>query len=136
MLVGLGLKLLGIGKFLKEFFLNNWKWIVPLVLVIAAFLWTKEHYYNEGLNKERATWEKKLDDERKKNEELTKALSSSVATFGEVVKTRNEERVSTETIRENRINTIIQEKPVYTECKVDQEVVDQQNAIKALGPQP
>jgi uncharacterized protein YlxW (UPF0749 family) len=135
-MLGLGLKLLGIGKFLKEFFLNNWKWIVPLALVIAAFLWTKEHYYTEGLNEERATWEKKLEAERKRNQELTQALSSSVATFGEVVKTRNEERVSTETIRENRINTIIEEKPVYTECKVDQEVVDQQNAIKALGPRP
>jgi hypothetical protein len=59
-----------------------------------------------------------------------------VDTFGKVIETRNEERRDTEIIRENRINTIIQEKPIYTECKVDQEVVDQQNAIKALGPRP
>jgi hypothetical protein len=136
MLTTLGLKLLGVGTFLKEFFFNNWKWIVPLILVIAAFLWTKDHYYDKGLNKERATWEKRLDKERKKNEDLTKALASSVDTFGKVIETRNEERRDTEVIRENRINTIIQEKPIYTECKVDQEVVDQQNAIKALGPRP
>ena len=133
-MLGLGLKLLGIGKFLKEFFLNNWKWLVPLILVIAAFLWTKDHYYDLGKEEERAVWEKKVEAERKRNEELTKALTNSVDTFGKVVETRNEERRDTEIIRETRINTIVEEKPIYTECKVDQEVIDEQNALKAMGP--
>ena len=133
-MLGLGLKLLGIGKFLREFFLNNWKWLVPLILLVAAFFWTKDHYYDLGKETEAAAWEKKVEAERKRNEELTKLLASSLDTFGKVVETRNEERRDTEIIRENRINTIVQEKPVYTECKVDQEVIDEQNALKAMGP--
>jgi len=132
-MLAFGLKLLGIGKFLRDFFLQNWKWLVPLLLLIAGFFWTKEHYYNIGLNEERTVWEKRLEAERKKNEQLTQALFSSVDTFGKVVNTRNEERINNEIVRETRINTII-EKPIYTECKVDQEVLDEQNALKALGP--
>lgn len=132
-MLAFGLKLLGIGKFLRDFFLQNWKWLVPLLLLIAGFFWTKEHYYNIGVNEERAVWEKRLEAERKKNEQLTQALFSSVDTFGKVVNTRNEERINNEIVRETRINTII-EKPIYTECKVDQEVLDEQNALKALGP--
>lgn len=132
-MLAFGLKLLGIGKFLSHFFLQNWKWLVPLLLLIAGFFWTKEHYYNIGVNEERTVWEKRLEAERKKNEQLTQALFSSVDTFGKVVNTRNEERINNEIVRETRINTII-EKPIYTECKVDQEVLDEQNALKALGP--
>ena len=132
-MLGFGLKLLGIGKYIKNIFSQNWKWLVPLLLLIAGFLWTKEHYYNVGLDEERSAWEKKLDIEKKKNEQLTEALSNSVNTFAKIVDGRNEDRVSNETVRETRINTII-EKPIYAECKVDQEVVDEQNALKALGP--
>ena len=135
-MLGIGLKLLGFGKFLKEFFLQNWKWLVPLILATLAFLWTKDHYYDLGVDEERAVWEKKLEVERKRNDYLTKALSSSVETFGKAVETRNEDRTSKEVIRESRINTIVEEKPIYIDCKVDQEVVDEQNAIKALGPKP
>jgi hypothetical protein len=135
-MLGIGLKLLGVGRLLKEFFFNNWKWLVPLILVAIAFFWTKDHYYDLGKEEEKLVWEKKVEAERKKNEELTKALAKSVDTFGKVIETRNEERKDTEIIRENRINTIIQEKPIYQQCLVDQEVVDQQNAIKALGPRP
>lgn len=135
-MLGIGLKLLGFGKFLKEFFLQNWKWLVPLILATLAFLWTKDHYYDLGVDEERAVWEKKLEVERKRNDYLTKALSSSVETFGKAVETRNEDRTSKEVIRESKINTIVEEKPVYIECKVDQEVIDEQNAIKAMGPKP
>lgn len=107
-----------------------------MLAVIAGFLWTKSHYYNLGEKTERAVWEQRIEDERIRNEELTKLLANSVETFGRVIETRNEERTSTETIRETRISTIVEEKPVYTECKVDQEVLDEQNAIKALGPKP
>lgn len=133
-MLGIGLKLLGIGKFLRDFFLQNWKWLVPLILAAIAFLWTKNHYYDLGQEEERVVWEKRIEEERKKNEELTKRLASSVDTFGKVVETRNEERREKETILETRINTIVEEKPIYTECKVDQEVIDEQNALKAMGP--
>lgn len=128
------LALLGVGKFVKEFVLQNWQWIVPLALAFAAFLWTKDHYYNLGTSDERVTWEAKVDKERKRNEELTAGLLTSVDNFGKLADKENSERVSKEVIRENRINTIIEEKPIYQECKVDQDILDELNAIKALGP--
>lgn len=132
----LGLKLLGIGKFLRDFFLQNWKWLVPLLLVIAGFLWTKEHYYNAGQSDEKAAWEEKIRIETEKNIRLTETIANAVNTFGTAVQKLDEVRIERETTHENRIDTIIQEKPVYTECKVDQEVLNEQNAIKALGPKP
>lgn len=128
------LKLLGIGKFLREFFLDNWKWIVPLLLVFATFLWTKNHYYDLGVEKTRAEWEAKVEAERKKNEALTQKLIVSVQDFGKAAEARNETRLVKENTHETRINTIIEEKPIYTECKVDEDVLTEQNAIKALGP--
>ena len=133
-MLGIGLKLLGVGKFLKDFFLANWKWLVPLILIIVGFLWTRDHYYDLGTDTERLVWEKRVEAERKKNEELTKLLASSVQTFAENVNSRNEERTEKETIRETRINTIVEEKPIYQQCLVDQEVVDEQNSLKAMGP--
>lgn len=134
MLIGIGLKLLGAGKFLRDFFLKNWKWLVPLILVVVGFLWTRDHYLDQGKAEERLGWESKVKEEQEKNKELTKLLANSVNAFGKAIETRNEERSEKETIRETRINTIVEEKPVYQQCKVDQEVIDEQNALKAMGP--
>lgn len=125
---------IAIWKAFKGFFLSNWQWILPLALAFAAFLWTKDHYYNLGTSDERITWEAKVAKEQKKNDKLTDALLGNIETFGKLAEKQDGERVSNEVIRENRINTIIQEKPVYQECKVDQEILDEQNALKALGP--
>ena len=135
-MLGIGLKLLGFGNLLKKFFLANWKWLVPLILAITAFLWTRDHYYDLGTDTERAIWEKKVADEAAKNKILTDLLANSVESVGELAQKETDTRVSSEVIRENRINTIIEEKPIYADCKIDQEVLDEQNAIKALGPNP
>lgn len=135
-MLGIGLKLLGIGKFLKDFFLQNWKWLVPLLLIIAGFLWTKEHYYNLGEATEKAAWEERIKKETEKNQKLTQALTLSVSNYGILAAKLNEARTQKETVYQNRIDTIIKEKPIYTECKVDQEILDAQNSIKALGPTP
>lgn len=132
----LGLKLIGIGKFLRDFFLQNWKWLVPVLLLVAGFLWTKNHYYDLGRQEEKLAWESRIKVEQEKNKRLTELLETSVVSFGETLQKEETERVSKEVIRENRINTIIQEKPIYQECKIDQEVLDEQNALKALGPTP
>lgn len=129
-----GLKLLGVGKFLKDFFLQNWKWLVPILLLITGFLWTRDHYLDQGKAEEKVVWEKKVEKERLRNEKLTEQLASSVANFAEAANTRNEDRIEKETIRESRINTIIEEKPIYQQCLVDQEVIDEQNALKEMGP--
>lgn len=118
----------------KSFVLANWKWLLPVLAVVLAFLWTKDHYYDLGREKERTKWEKLVQKEKERNEKLSASLLNSVDSFSKAVETRNEDRVQKETIRETRINTIVEEKPVYKECKIDQEVLDEQNALKAMGP--
>lgn len=128
-------KLLGFAKLIKAFFLHNWKWLLPLMLVAAGFFWTKEHYYNLGQNTERLEWEQRVAKEQEKNDKITETLDKSVNVLGEIALKEDQARNDKETIIETRINTVL-EKPVYTDCQVDQEVVDEQNALKALGPKP
>lgn len=118
----------------KSFILANWKWLLPLVAAVLAFLWTKDHYYDLGRETERTKWEKLVQKEKERNEKLSNSLLDSVDTFSKAVETRNEDRVQKETIRETRINTIVEEKPIYKECRIDQEVLNEQNALKAMGP--
>lgn len=128
------LKLLRVGKFLRDFFIHNWKWLVPLILVVLGFLWTRDHYLDQGKAEEKVVWEKKVEKERLRNEKLTELLAGSVTIFAEAAGTRNEDRVEKETILETRINTIVEEKPIYEQCLVDQEIIDEQNALKEMGP--
>lgn len=128
------LKLLGIGRFLKDFFIQNWKWLLPIILLIVGFLWTRDHYLDQGKAEEKVVWEKKVEKERLRNEKLTNLLISSVTTFAEAAETRNKDRVEKETILETRISTIVEEKPIYQQCLVDQEIIDEQNALKEMGP--
>lgn len=125
--------LLGFGKFLRDFFLQNWKWLVPLMLLIGGFLWTKNHYYDLGRAEERAVWEQRLKTEREKNEKLSKSLAESVKSFNELVASRNEKRVEKEIVIQTRIDKIIEEKPIYKECVADQEILNDLNALKAMG---
>lgn len=133
-MIGLGLKLLGIGKWLKKFFQENWKWLVPLLAVIAGFLWTKEHYYTQGREDCRVEWEAKVQAERLKNEKLTSQLSDNSKLMGEVFKKDKEERNNKETVHTSKIETIIKDNPVYTQCVVDKAILEEQNAMKNLGP--
>lgn len=79
-------------------------------------------------------WEQRLEKEKLRNEKLTELLAGSVTTFAEAADSRNDQRIEKETVRETRINTIVEEKPIYQECKIDQEIIDEQNALKEMGP--
>lgn len=126
------LKLLGVWRFLKKFFLENWKWLVPVIVVILGFLWTKEHYYNLGVTAEKVKWEARIKEETDKNQKLTESLANSAVTFGQIALAEDKSRTDKEIRIEKRIETLV-EKPMYTECTVDLEILTQQNALKALG---
>ena len=133
-MIGLGLKLLDLGKFLKDFFLQNWKWLVPLAAVIAGFFWTKEHYYTQGREDCRVEWKKKVEEENIKNEKLTNQLVDNSKMVGEIFQKDKEERNNKETVHTSKIETIIKDNPVYTQCVVDKAIVEEQNSMKNLGP--
>lgn len=133
-MLAFGLKLLGVGKFLRNFFLQNWKWLVPLLLIVTGFLWTKEHYYTLGQDTERAAWDSRIKEEAEKNKKLSDLLATSLNNYGQLVQKETDTRVQKEITHEQRINTIIQEKPIYSQCVIDKEVLSEQNSLKALGP--
>lgn len=130
-MLGLGLKLLGFGK---DFFLKYWKIILPVVLITTAFLWTKNYYYNLGQLEERSSWTHKIEVETKKNAELSLKLDNALKAFSLLALKEDKVRVEKETVHEQTIKTIVNSNPVYKECKVEESVLAEQNAIKALGP--
>jgi len=124
----LGLKLLGIRKLL----LNNWKWVLPAVAIVAAFFIVSNTYYNKGIAMERATWETRIKAESIKNAIRTKIIANTVAEYGENKKKEVEIRVKKEAVYKDRIVTLIKEIPA--DCEVSQEILDSRNAIRAQGP--
>jgi putative protein kinase ArgK-like GTPase of G3E family len=124
----LGLKLLGI----KQFLLDNWKWVLPVVAIVAAFFIVSSTYYDKGIQAERTTWEARVKAESAKNVETTKEVKTAVVDYGATKQKEAEVRIKKETVYKDRILTLIKEIPA--DCKVSQEILDSRNAIRAEGP--
>lgn len=127
-MIWLGLKLLGIRKFLLE----NWKIVLPIVAIVAAFFMVSNIYYNKGVAAERQSWEERVRKEAAKNANKTEQIAKSVTNYGLVKQKEVEVRIKKETVYKDRIVTLVKELPA--ECKVSQEVLDSRNAIRAQGP--
>jgi hypothetical protein len=124
----LGLKLLGIKKFL----LDNWKWTLPLVALVVAFYVVSSTYYDKGVTAERNYWEERIKAESAKNVETTEETKTAVVDYGTTKQKEAEVRIKKETVYKDRILTLIKEIPA--DCKVSQEILDNRNAIRAQGP--
>jgi len=124
----LGLKLLGIKKFL----LNNWKWTLPLVALVIAFYIVSNTYYNKGVAAEKQVWENRVAVESIKNTKITKQNAAVVAQYGDTKQKEAEVRIKKETIYKDRIITLIKEIPA--DCKVNQEILSNRNSIRMQGP--
>ena len=137
-MLGLGLKLLGIGKFIKDFIIHNWKWVLPILIVIGSYFYVKHliaDAYDDGVAAEKLRWEERAKVENAANRQTEQTLQNIVNNFGTKIIEQTAVRTAKEQTHTDRINTIIKEKPVYTECKVDQEVIDMRNEIRSLGPE-
>ena len=128
MWIWLGLKLLGIKKFL----LDNWKWTLPLVALVIAFYVVSSTYYDKGVATERHYWEERIKAEDIKNAKTTQHNADVVADYGAAKQKEAEVRIKKETVYKDRILTLIKEIPA--DCKVSQEILDNRNAIRAQGP--
>jgi len=126
------LRMLGFGKKLLELAIKYWKIVLPVVLIIVEFFVVSNVYYNKGVTEERAKWEKKIAIEGEKNKKLTDSIASQAINYGELARKQDQARVQKEIVHENSIRTIIQEKPVYKECKTDADVLKELNAIRGL----
>ena len=127
--MGFILSILEGGKNAVKWAVENWHITLPILAVVVTFLWTKEHYYTLGREDCRVEWEAKVTAETKKNDKLSEKLIDNSIKFGEHTDKENNERKEKETSTQTRIERII-EKPVYQECKIDSEVVKDQNELK------
>ena len=127
--MGIILSIVGFGRAAVKWAFDNWRITVPILAVVITFFWTKEHYYTQGREDCRVEWEVKVAAETLKNEKLSEKLIDNSIKFGEHTDKENNERKEKETSTQTRIETII-EKPIYQECKVDSEVVTDQNELK------
>lgn len=137
-MLGLGLKLLGIGKFIRDFFLQNWKWLLPILIVIGSYFYVKHlinEAYDNGVAAEKLRWEERAKIENAANRQTEQTLQNIVNNFGTKIIQDTAVRTAKEQTHTDRINTIIRENTIYEECKVDQEVIDMRNEIRALGPE-
>jgi len=137
---GIALRLLGIGKLIRQFIFNNWKLFVGIItLIIGAYYYVnhiKHVAYQSGRNNVVAEVQAKMNEQNAENRIFEQKLQTIVDTYGKTAVQEALKRIEKETIQTNTIQTLIKEKPIYTECKVDQAVTDARNAIRELGPTP
>jgi hypothetical protein len=126
------LRMLGFGKKLLELAIKYWKIVLPVVIIIVEFFVVSNVYYNKGVTEERTKWEKKIEIEGEKNRKLTESIATQAVNYGELARKQDQVRVQKEIVHENSIKTIIQEKPIYKECKTDADVLKELNAIRGL----
>jgi hypothetical protein len=131
--IWIGLKLLG-GR-ISAFIGSNWKWLLPTVALIISFFYVSDKYYDKGVFEERARWEAKVAVEESKNRAFEALIINVVEKFGKNAVEEALKRVKTETVYRDKLQTIVKNNTVYTSCVVDQEVLDNRNAIRALGPE-
>jgi hypothetical protein len=127
------LRMLGFGKKILDLCIKHWKIVLPVVIIIVEFFVVSNVYYNKGVSNEKAKWEQRIKIEAEKNKKLTDQIAQGTLDYGKLAAEKDKVRVEKETIYENKINTIIQEKPVYKECKADMDVLGQLNAIRSAG---
>lgn len=127
------LRMLGFGKKILDLCIKHWKIVLPVVIIIVEFFVVSNVYYNKGVSNEKAKWEQRIKIEAEKNKKLTDQIAQGTLNYGKLAAEKDKVRVEKETIYENKINTIIQEKPVYKECKADMDVLSQLNAIRSAG---
>jgi hypothetical protein len=112
---------------------NNWKLIaggVAALVIAIGIAKTYKDTYNRGVLAERAVWVKKAELQAKVNKEFELRLATSIRDYGLKILNESNKRVEKETIYKNKIETIIKDNPIYTECKVDDQVLEYRNSIR------
>jgi hypothetical protein len=127
------LRVLGFGKRILDLAIQHWKIVLPVVIIVVQFFVVSNIYFDKGVDHERSKWEARIKAEAAKNEKLTNQIAEGTKQYGEAAAEEDKARVEKEIVYQNKIKTIIQEKPVYKECKTDEDVLSQLNALRSLG---
>lgn len=110
---------IGIGAILIVLFVNNY---IDNMKTAA---------YNRGVQVERNYWQKSVAEENKKNREIESRMAKAIEGLETTLQNKEYARVEKETIHLNTIETRVESNPIYQECVVDPEVVQELNAIRS-----
>ena len=123
------------------FVLKYWKYIAIILAVIglvtASISWYNsklENAYNNGVKTERLSWEKRVAEENKKNRQFETNMISHLDELSIKIDESNSKRYQKETVVNEKIQTIVKEVPVFTECVAPKEAIDARNEIRKMGP--
>lgn len=120
---------------------KNWK--VALAIIVAGLLYIsaswyissiKTESYNNGRNEVEEEYKARIAAENEKNREFEKTLQGIIEDFGTKAVEKALVRKEATIIHQEKIREIIRNNPVYESCNVDQEVLNERNNIRALGP--
>lgn len=122
-----------------SFLKSNWKLVAISLFLAGVFFYHKnavKNAYNEGVKIERQAWKDKVKAEDEANRKYEKLVQDAVNLYGKKLLDESEKRISKETVYKNNIETIIKDNPIYSQCIVDQSIIDNRNEIRKLGPTP
>ena len=128
------LSILGV---VQDFVKDNWKLIVPLILVALAYNYHKnavEDSFEAGVESERTANAAAIAELNDANRKFEQMLDDSISSFGERIANEAAVRTAAEIESKETIRTIIQNNPVYEQCVVDDAVIEELNNIRAKGP--
>lgn len=136
-LLALRLGLGGIGKFIAA----NWKWILPILIAIAAYFWVnnmidnaRDEGHKAGYEKAETEFKEKVAEEDRRNREFEERLEKIVGNYGVKIVKEAMERVSKETILKETLRETVKNNPIYEQCIADTQAIEQRNLIRDLGP--
>ena len=128
------------GGFLKPY----WKYIVIVVALVGAYVYAKNKWTDyrdnlieqsrvEGYNKARDDFKTRIGAANDENAKKTEDLADLTDDYKDLQKKKSNQRVVKETEYKTNIKKIFIDRDGTT-CDLPQEVIDNRNAIRALGP--
>lgn len=122
-----------------SFIKKHWRIALAILLVIAAYFWYNskiKEAFESGVETEAQRTKDLIKAEDERNREFEKNLAENIAEYVQNNREKDEIRVEKETKRFHTIEQIIKDSPNSNKCLVDQEIIDERNKIRALGPKP
>lgn len=125
------------------FLKRHWKIILPIIVAIALyFIFTnwlngvKDEAFKAGELKEKGKWEEVIKKKDAENRAFERELAKDLLELGLALTDREKDRVTKESKHTETIREILSTDPNAQNCKVNNQVIEERNAIRRLGPNP
>lgn len=132
----------GFGASAVGLALKYWKYIAIILVIVAIYFIVKgkindmkEEAFNNGVTAERGRWEERIRLEDKSNREFEAKVQGQIDDLGARLQSKSDARIKRSTVHTTSIREIIMDNPIMQDCKVPEELLEQRNAIRRMGPE-